>query len=239
MKIMLNAGHGYHTPGKRTSDGLMREFEFNNACVNYQKRLLEDYEDVQVLLAHDRTGKTDVPLLDRVNKANQEKVDVYVSTHANAHGNGSEWTSADGIETYIYSSKPKEALSLATKVQNELLRHTGRDNRGVKTSDFYELKYTHMTAILAECGFMTNKEEANLLKDDRYRRKCAEAIVKGLEEQYNLKKKKMIKKVNVEKKYFIFVVDGKRVARYAADNVSKFVDDYFAKGAKTVEIIRD
>jgi N-acetylmuramoyl-L-alanine amidase len=37
MKIMIDAGHGSNTPGKRTPDG-MREFEFNSAvseCRSY------------------------------------------------------------------------------------------------------------------------------------------------------------------------------------------------------------
>lgn len=192
MKIKLCAGHGYNTPGKRVPDGSMREFEFNSAVANYAKSLLESYENVQVSFAHDPTGKTDVSLSSRVNEANKEKVDAYVSIHANAYGTG--FNSADGIETYVYTSKPKEALSLANKVQNELIKQTGRSNRGVKTANFYVLKNTHMTAILCECGFMTNKEEAGLLKSDSYRRKCAESIVKGLVDQYNLKKKAVVKK---------------------------------------------
>lgn len=31
MKIMLDAGHGPNTAGKRTLDGKMKEFEFNEA----------------------------------------------------------------------------------------------------------------------------------------------------------------------------------------------------------------
>ena len=34
-----------------------------------------------------------------------------------------------------------------------------------------------MTSILVECGFMTNKEEAKLLKSESYRLKCARAII--------------------------------------------------------------
>ena len=46
-----------------------------------------------------------------------------------------------------------------------------------------------MPAILVECGFMTNREECELLKSDAYRRKCAEAIVAGIVEVYGLRPK--------------------------------------------------
>jgi N-acetylmuramoyl-L-alanine amidase len=184
LKIMIDAGHGYETSGKRTVDG-MKEYEFNRAVANEMKQLLANYEDVTILFSH--SDKVDVPLSERTAKANQAKVDLFVSIHANAHGNGREWTSAEGIETFVYVSKPKGAFELAGIVQANLVRHTGRKDRGVKTANFYVLKETSMTAILCECGFMTNKNEANLLQTNAYRHACAEAIVKGIVSYYKLR----------------------------------------------------
>lgn len=183
-KIMLDAGHGYNTPGKRSPNG-MREYEFNRAVANHVKVMLSFYKDVTVFFAHD--DSRDVPLSERTRNANSKNVDVYVSIHANAHGAGG-WTNACGIETFVYTTKPTEALSLAACVQNHMIRETGRVNRGVKTADFQVLRETHMTSILIEAGFMTNKEEAALLKSDAYRQKVATAIVKGLVDQYKLVK---------------------------------------------------
>ena len=190
MKIALDAGHGYNTSGKRTIDGTMREWEFNNAVANEVKAQLEQYENVSILFVHDTTGKTDVPLSTRVKNANNWQANVYVSIHANAYG--STWNDANGIETYTYTTKPKEAVALAGKVQHHLINQTGRRNRGVKSANFQVLRETKMTAILIECGFMTNQEEAELLKSAEYRKKCAVAIVNGLVEQYGLKKKVVV-----------------------------------------------
>ena len=44
MKIMLDAGHGPETPGKRTTDGKMEEFEFNQAVVQFIKKELDNCE---------------------------------------------------------------------------------------------------------------------------------------------------------------------------------------------------
>ena len=68
-----------------------------------------------------------------------------------------------------------------------MLRETGRPNRGVKNANFLCFKEHIMTSILVECGFMTNKEEAELLKSESYRLKCARAIIDGLVFFYKLK----------------------------------------------------
>lgn len=187
MKVILDAGHGLGTRGKETPDG-MKEFEFNAEVAEIAKGMLAEYQNVQVHFTHDPTGKTDVSLDKRCEYANKIMADVFVSIHANAYGKGG-WNAADGIETYVYPTKPQEALALATKVQKNLVAETGRDNRGVKTANFQVLRETKMTAILVECGFMTNKEEAALLKQRAYREKCAGSIVDGLVAQYSLKLK--------------------------------------------------
>lgn len=192
MKIMIDGGHGYSTPGKRTIDGSMREWEFNSVVSNYVKETLSQYQGIDVLFAHDPTGKIDISLDKRTTYANQAGVDVYVSIHANAFGSG--WNTANGIETFVYKSNPQVARNLANLTQKKLVEYTKRSNRGVKTADFHVLRETHMTAILVECGFMTNKEEAELLKSDSYRRKCAQAIAEALIEFYNLKAKPQPKK---------------------------------------------
>jgi N-acetylmuramoyl-L-alanine amidase len=192
MKIMLDAGHGYNTPGKRTPDG-MREFEFNSAVAEIAKKVLLEYENTQVIFAHDPTGKVDVSLAERKAKAIKEEVDAIVSIHANAFGD--DWNEANGIETFISEDRmPFTELELASYIQNHLIRETGRKNRSVKRGNLYMTKVSNMIpSVLVECGFMTNKEEATLLKSDLYREKVAKAIVEGLVQQFKLHPKKKTK----------------------------------------------
>ncbi|MBY0097063.1 N-acetylmuramoyl-L-alanine amidase [Mesobacillus maritimus] len=185
MKIMLDAGHGYNTPGKRSPDGMI-EYEFNRAVALHARSLLQNYQNVTVYFAH--SDNRDVPLQERTNNANSLNVDIYVSIHANAFGSGG-WTSASGIETYIYTSKPRIALQLAQKIQRNLVAETGLPNRGVKTADFHVLRETKMDGVLVECGFMTNQNDLKLLRSEEYRRTIAEGIVKAVSDQFNLKRK--------------------------------------------------
>lgn len=187
MKIMLDAGHGLHTPGKQTPGGSMHEWEFNAATAQYVKDILVNYEKVEVLFAHDPSGQVDIALQKRTDYANQCGAEVYVSIHANA--NGETWGPAKGIETFVYKTNPASSRKLADVVQKKLIERTNRQDRGVKTADFQVLRETHMPAILCECGFMTNQEEATLLKSADYRIKCAGAIADGLIQVYGLKPK--------------------------------------------------
>lgn len=183
---MLDAGHGLNTSGKRTPDNSMHEWQFNSAVAVNVANILKGY-DVKTEFTHDPTGKIDISLQKRTDYANNKSADCFVSIHANAAGSG--WSAAEGIETYVYTSKPQVAVKLANLVQKKLIEKTGRKNRGVKTADFHVLRETHMTAILCECGFMTNQTEATLLKSADYRLKVAQAIASGLVEFYNLKAK--------------------------------------------------
>ena len=186
MRIVIDAGHGPETPGKRSPDGSLREYQFNSAVARYVEEALLHYEGVEILFTHD--DNRDVPLKERTDRANACNADLFVSIHANAAGDGG-WNSAQGIETYVYTTRPPAAVTLANAVQRNLIRMTGRPDRGVKSANFHVLRETKMPAILVECGFMTNREECELLKSDAYRRKCAEAIVAGIVETYGLKRK--------------------------------------------------
>lgn len=186
MRVVLDAGHGPDTAGKRTPDGTLREFHFNVPVAQYAADLLKQYEEVEVMFTHEQGS--DVPLSTRTNKANAWGADLFVSIHANAAGDGG-WSSARGIETYVHTNRPAAAVALANAVQRQLIKATNLADRGVKSANFQVLRETKMTAVLVECGFMTNREEAALLKSDGFRKVCAAAIVAGIEETYGLKLK--------------------------------------------------
>lgn len=141
MRIMLDAGHGINTPGKRTPDDSMREFHFNSAVANYTREILLNYEDVIVDFVHDPSGKVDILLLASTNIANSKKSDVYVSIHANAAGTG--WSDANGIETFVHpTNNTAVSNKLANLVQKKLISATGLRDRGVKVENFHVLRET-------------------------------------------------------------------------------------------------
>ena len=177
-KVALDDGHGMQTPGKRTpafADGsIMHENEFNRRVVQLlaEKLIARGIDVVEIA-----PGDGDVSLHDRVTAANNAKADIYISVHANALGGG--WNSGQGIETYHYPGS-KESEKLAKVVHEKLIGGTKQKNRGVKSANFYVLRKTAMPAVLVECGFMTNPEEAELLKSETFRAECVDEICEYL-----------------------------------------------------------
>ena len=171
MKIIIDAGHGPNTDGKRTPDGKMKEFEFNEAVSQFIKKELTGFG---VILINSHVKERDVPLNERTTLANKMGVDAFISLHANAYG--TTWNDVSGIESYTYTKPSEQSLILASLIQNSLCSLTGRPNRGVKKADFAVVRDTRMPAVLVECGFMTNKNEAMLLQSIDYRMRCAKAI---------------------------------------------------------------
>ena len=189
MKIVIDAGHGLYTPGKRAPDDSMREWSFNSATATELEKMLKTHKSVEVLRVDDVTGATDVPLRERCKKANEFKGKLYISIHANA--SGFKWSSAHGIETFVRNdvyALRGEAFLIAEAVQKNLVALTGRRDRGVKGDGygFHVLRGTKMPAILVECGFMTNTEELKLLKSSQYRSQVAKAIYDAVSKIYKL-----------------------------------------------------
>ncbi|MFB1082319.1 N-acetylmuramoyl-L-alanine amidase [Jeotgalibacillus sp. JSM ZJ347] len=173
--VCIDAGHSYSTPGKRSPDG-MNEYAFNKAAALAAKKILLK-KGVTVLTPH--RDDFDVPLSARTDLANDGRADLYVSIHANAFG-GSIWNGVQGIETYIHPLHSTEEKKLAQNIHQHLLKSTQRPDRGIKTADFHVLRETKMPSVLVECGFMTNRQEKQLLASEDYRKVCGEAIAGGV-----------------------------------------------------------
>jgi N-acetylmuramoyl-L-alanine amidase len=236
MEIMICAGHGPNTPGKRSPDG-MREYEFNSRVADVMKAELEKYEGVTVYFAHE--PKRDVPLKERTDRANALEVDLYFSIHANANsGKMGDW---GGIDTFVYIDNPAKSRKLADVVQRNLIASTKLRNRGVKTADFHVLRKTDMDAILVEHGFMDSRTDLPLLKSDAYRVLCGKTNVKSIAEVYGLKLKPVAKPKPVVKPAavvpgtFYRVVTGsfsdrdnaeKRIAELKKAGFESFLDVY-------------
>jgi N-acetylmuramoyl-L-alanine amidase len=235
LKVSNDAGHaGFGvTPGKRALDGSMYEWEFNDGCVRHFMDELSKYEGVEQLRVDDPTGKRDVPLSERAQKANAWGANLHVSFHGNAGP-----TTASGIETFVYPSTSAHNRKVALTIHNHIINATGRKNRGLKTADFQILRTTKMESLLIEGGFMTNAEELALMKTDAYRAKVGRAAAAGVAESYGLKRKAESKPVApVASASTTPVIRYMYTGGYAYDNLQK-VHTFLFKGAHGYDVKR-
>jgi len=89
------------------------------------------------------------------------------------------------LNDLMLNSKVNESSKLARLVQGSLLdilfdNGDRPKDRGVKQAPFYVLVGAQMPSILVEMSFITNKEEARKLSDEKFQRTVAESIADGV-----------------------------------------------------------
>lgn len=112
----------------------------------------------------------------RVNYANARGADLFISVHAN----GAYSKRARGYETFSARRDPR-GRSLSKVVQRAVISRTRLRDRGAKYADFHVLRWANMPAILVECGFITNRGDAWLLKQSWFRRRMARSMADGVD----------------------------------------------------------
>lgn len=177
-KIAIDNGHGMNTAGKRTPimahGRAIREWEFNYPAAKKLGKALKRC-GIDVVFVSDTDQ--DTALSTRTRRANDAGADLFISIHYNAFKG--VWGSHGGVEVHHYPTSTV-GKRLAGLVQGELVKATGLRDRGIKATNFYVLRNTKMAAILCECGFMDNLEEAKLMLDDGHQERVAEAITRGV-----------------------------------------------------------
>ena len=103
---------------------------------------------------------------------------VFVSIHLNKFTS----SAAKGAQVF-YSPNNPLALTLGQSVQNTVKTLLQPENtRTVKkgTRATYLLHRATIPAIIVECGFLSNKNELALLKNEEYQSKMAFAVLCGI-----------------------------------------------------------
>lgn len=110
-----------------------------------------------------------------VKKCNEHKVDLDISIHLNAGRNDySGDDSTGGCEVYNYDTRTK---AISDRICSNISNSLGIRNRGTKyNKGLYVLANTKSLALLVECCFVDDKDDA----DKWDAKKCAKAIVEGI-----------------------------------------------------------
>ena len=194
MKILLDAGHGIDTLGKRSPDGALLEYKWNREVAELAYALLEEHGfDVDFVV----TETNDIPLKTRVRRVN-EICNVHgshnvllLSIHSNAAGMESTWMNAKGWSAYTTEGSTESdrvASCLYDAFEEEFKDRTIRrdlsDGDPDWEEDFYIIKKTSCPAVLLENFFYDNKEECSFLLMEQTKTRIAKAILKGVQYYY-------------------------------------------------------
>lgn len=181
--VTIDAGHGGSgsTYGKRAIDGSFYEWDINNKVAIEVEKSLEE-QGITVYRLDDTTGKTDVPLEKRLEKAIDYGSDLHISIHQNSDAKESE---ATGIEVYYNSSSSNRNINLATDLARRMSDYVGTKNRGWKASDgnlfiTREFYRAGIEAVLCEGLFMSNREDIAYMQTDQYAEEYGSAIADSI-----------------------------------------------------------
>lgn len=190
--VAIDAGHGGFgvTPGKRTPDGEY-EWNFNNKVAVAAIAKLKA-NGVNILRTDDPTGKTDVGLTARTNKANRADADIFVSIHHNA--NTGKWGTHTGTETFTMEGSQPKSEKLAKLVHAGFVKAYGLKDRGLKKENFAVLRQTTMPAILLEGGYMDSTIDIKKMRSDAVLKAAGEAIADGVLAYFGIKPKVVVEK---------------------------------------------
>ncbi len=186
--IVIDAGHGGIFPGKVSNDGLL-EKDINLAIAQKLQALLtesgtitvmtresdkdlfpESEQDSKMILRQraDLKARTDI--------AAASQADLFVSIHCNSIPTA-KWS---GAQTF-YAPNSEQSAQLAQAIQASLISQLkNTDRAALVREDTFLFEHLDIPAVIVECGFLSNAEEAALLQQDAYQQKIAYAIYCGI-----------------------------------------------------------
>lgn len=117
----------------------------------------------------------------RIEIADKLGCDLFISIHMNKFSDGRR----RGAQVFYKAGDEKSKL-LSNAIQNQLngMEESTRIFSSL-AGDYYVLNNSGCTAVLIECGFLSNEEDDKLLNSKEYREKLAERIFYGVEEFYD------------------------------------------------------
>ena len=163
MHIILDNGHGYNTPGKRSPDGTLIEAIYTRQLVKDLVLELEKHgHTVHILVPEPE----DIPLNVRVKRINAVcwavgvKNTILISIHLNA--DGTKWMNATGWSCYTCkgqteSDRLADCLYKAAEqiLKNQVIRTDyARDGDSDWEENFYILRHSLCPSVLTESFFM-------------------------------------------------------------------------------------
>ena len=183
--IILDNGHGQETPGKRSPDGLFREYSWTRNFVQRLKCELEYFGYKTIILVPE---DEDISLSERSSRVNDlcKLHDcILVSIHNNAAGNGNAWYNATGWEAYTSPGNTKsdtlsELIYEEIEAEGIKTRKDNSDKDSDKEANFTILTKTKCPAVLTENMFMDSKIDIEFLNSEIGINKLLKAHVGGL-----------------------------------------------------------
>lgn len=183
--IILDNGHGQETPGKRSPDGLFREYRWTRDFVKKLHSKLEFLGYKSVILVPEENDIGLTKRCKRVNELCKDNECILISIHNNAAADNGKWYNATGWEAFTSFGNTESDL-LAEILYQEIeaegikIRSDKTDNDLDKEADFTIINKVNCPAVLTENMFMDSKKDIEFLNSEYGINKLLRAHIIGI-----------------------------------------------------------
>ncbi len=188
-KVIIDAGHGGEDGGTQASDGTIEKDINLSIAQILRDMLVQGGFEVEMIREEDiSVGDNSLETVRERKRSDLEKrVEIYNSDENNIvlsiHQNNFSESKYNG--TQIFYSDNTESQELSEYIRQAVVGLVQPDNeRQCKPADdsIFVLRNAKVPAIIIECGFLSNPQELEKLKDYEYQKEIAFAIYMGFAE---------------------------------------------------------
>ena len=180
--IVIDAGHGGRDGGSVGVGGTIEKeinlkyaYELKNKLVKAGYHVELTRKDDNGLYSETAKNKKQSDMNARFEIIKKANPSLVISLHMNSYLS----SAARGASTY-YRADDKASQKVGDLIQKSLHTSVNAPQNKSKVGDYYILNCSYYTAVLVECGFISNPEEERLLNTDDYRNKLTDAIFNGV-----------------------------------------------------------
>ena len=185
--IIIDAGHGGEDGGAVGIDGtfekdinLQISLKLNDilSVFGYTTHLIRTTDTAIHTTGETIRQRKISDIHNRADTMNLYENCIYLSIHQNKYEDSRIW----GAQTF-YSANFDESREIAQFIQNAVSSQLQPNNkRQIKKSgtDIYVLYNATNPAVMVECGFVSNQNELNQLKDSKYQNNMPLSIATGI-----------------------------------------------------------
>lgn len=169
--VVIDPGHGGKDPGGQSVLGYWEK----GVNLNIAQKVADYLRNAGVRVVMTRENDSYPELEERADLANRINADLFASIHCDTNGDSTH----RGFTVYV-ARKASWTSKKTGRTIEKTLSNAGIPSKGLRNADYRVLVQTQCPAVLIECGFMSNYDEAALLLDPWYQDKLARAIADGV-----------------------------------------------------------
>lgn len=182
ITIVLDAGHGGRDGGSVGVNGTIEKHINLDYVLALKQKLVENGYKVVLTRKNDdglyspfAKNKKQSDMNERLRIIKKANPNLVLSIHMNSFVS----SNAKGAITY-YRDSDSSSKICGDLIQKSLSVGCGAKQTQAKVGDYFMINSSYYTAVLVECGFISNPEEEKMLNSEVYRDKIVNSIYNGI-----------------------------------------------------------